>query len=129
MALAKSFLFYANRANRICWKNKALLAVDRSERERFFKATEPLTSVRDVNEHGFDGDVRSTKHRPAMHVQESGGMGDETSLVIDGRDRILMGPLNLYSIYLAVERASHRSRRHPLAQDPKHYRPFRLWPR
>jgi len=104
MALAKSFLFYANRANRICWKNKALLTVDRSERERFLKATEPLTSVRDVNEHGFDGDKRSVKHKPAMHLRESGTMGDETSLTIERRDRILIGPINLHTIYLAVER-------------------------
>ncbi len=104
MALAKSFLFYANRANRICWKNKAQLKLDRDERERFLKSTEPLTLVRDVNEHGYDGDIRSQKHKPSMHPQESGGMGDETSLTIDGRDKILMGPLNLYTIYLAVDR-------------------------
>jgi hypothetical protein len=104
MALAKSFLFFANRANRICWKNKALLTVHRSERERFLKATAPLTSLRDVNEHGFDGDTRSSKRMPMLHLQESGGMGDETSLVIAGRDQILMGPLNLHTIYLAVER-------------------------
>ncbi|MGY3501688.1 hypothetical protein [Bradyrhizobium sp. USDA 4471] len=103
MALAKSFIFYANRANRVCWKNKASLAVDRDERERFLKETAPLTWVRDVNEHGFDNDTRSLKHRPAMHIQGGGSMGDETSLVIAARDQILVGPLNLYPIYLAVE--------------------------
>jgi hypothetical protein len=42
MALAKSFLFNANRANRVCLKNKASLAIDRDERERFLSATKPL---------------------------------------------------------------------------------------
>jgi hypothetical protein len=64
MALAKSFLFNANRANRVCLKNKASLAIDRDERERFLSATKPLVDVRDVNEHGYDGDRRSEKHRP-----------------------------------------------------------------
>ena len=104
MALAKSFLFNANRANRICWKNKAELALDRDERDHFLKTTKPLTAVRDVNEHGYDGDKRSAKHKPSLHLQESGTMGDETGLTIDGRDKILIGPLNLYTVYLAMER-------------------------
>jgi hypothetical protein len=100
MALAKSFVFNARRANRICTLNKGSLALDRLERTRFLKATQPLIAVRDVNEHGFDG---NGSVRPSMHKQE-GGTLDETALVIDGPQRILMGPLNLYNEYLAVDR-------------------------
>jgi hypothetical protein len=100
MALAKSFVFNARRANRICNLNKASLALDRVERTRFLKATEPLTAVRDVNEHGFDG---NNSKKPSLHSQE-GGTLDETSMVITGRDKILMGPLNLHTAYLAVDR-------------------------
>jgi hypothetical protein len=87
MALAKSFVFNARRANRICAHNKAGLALDRLDRTRFLKATDPLTAVRDVNEHGFDG---SGAVRPSMHRQE-GGLLDETSLMIGGPDKILVG--------------------------------------
>jgi hypothetical protein len=100
MALAKSFVFNARRANRICTLNKASLALDRLERTRFFKATDPLTAVRDVNEHGFDG---KGSVKPSMHAQD-GGTLDETGMVITGRDKILMGPLNLHTVYLAVDR-------------------------
>ena len=100
MALAKSFVFNARRANRVCNLNKAALGIDRIERKQFLKATEPLTAVRDVNEHGFDG---GGSVKPSMHSQE-GGMLDETSLVVDSRQKILMGPLNLYNVYLAVDR-------------------------
>jgi hypothetical protein len=31
-------------------------------------------------------------------------MGDETGLTIDGHEKILIGPLNLYTVYLAMER-------------------------
>lgn len=101
MALAKSFLFNANRANRICFKNKSQLSLDRQAREDFLRATKPLADVRDVNEHGFDGDERSKKRRPSMHEQD-GGLLDETSLVVLGADKILMGPLNLFDIFTAV---------------------------
>jgi hypothetical protein len=100
MALAKSFVFNARRANRICTLNKASLALDRVERTRFLKATEPLTAVRDVNEHGFDG---NGSRKRSMHAQD-GGMLDETSLVTDGPQKILMGPLNLCTVYPAVAR-------------------------
>jgi hypothetical protein len=40
MALAKSFVFNAHRANRICEKNKGALALDHLERLRFMKATD-----------------------------------------------------------------------------------------
>jgi hypothetical protein len=104
MALAKSFLFNANRANRVCSKNKSQLSLDRQHRDDFLRATKPLTDVRDVNEHGYDGDKRSEKSKPSMHAQV-GGLLDETSLVIAGPDQILMGPLNLSEIYIAVARA------------------------
>jgi hypothetical protein len=100
MALAKSFVFNAHRANRVCKLNKAALGLNRRERTRFFKATDPLDAVRDVNEHGFDGNGSVT---PSLHAHE-GGMLDETSLVIDGPEKVLMGPLYLYEAYLAVDR-------------------------
>jgi hypothetical protein len=103
MALAKSFLFNANRANRVCHKNKSQLSLDRQEREDFLRATKPLSDVRDVNEHGYDGDKRSEKSRPSMHEQD-GGFLDETSLVVFGPDKIFMGPLDLHDIYAAVAR-------------------------
>jgi hypothetical protein len=104
MALAKSFRFNANRANRVCSKNKSQLSLDRQAREDFLRATRPLTEVRDVNEHGYDGDKRSEKSRPSMHEQKAGFL-DETSLVIAGPNKILMGPLNLHDIFAAVARA------------------------
>ncbi|MGJ4953210.1 hypothetical protein [Bradyrhizobium sp. HKCCYLS20291] len=100
MALAKSFLFHARRANRVCTFNKAALNIDRADRKQFLKDTDPLTAVRDVNEHGFDG---KGSIKPSMHEQE-GGTLDETSMVIAGPTKILMGPLNLYDYYLAVDR-------------------------
>jgi len=100
MALAKSFLFNARRANRVCNFNKGALDIERADRKQFLKETDPLTAVRDVNEHGFDG---KNSIRPSMHEQE-GAMLDETSMVIDGPTKILMGPLNLYTCYLAVDR-------------------------
>jgi len=103
MALAKSFLFNANRANRVCFKNKPRLSLDRQEREDFLRATKSLGDVRDVNEHGYDGDPRSEKNRPSMHEQD-GGFLDETSLVVLGPDKIFMGPLNLRDIFAAVAR-------------------------
>jgi hypothetical protein len=60
----------------------------------------PLIAVRDVNEHGYDGDGSV---RPSMHNHE-GAILDETSLVIHGPEEILMGPLNLHAVYLATNR-------------------------
>src|ERR1700730_5311503 len=71
MALAKSFVFNAHRANRICEKYVAALALDRLERRRFLKATDTLAVLRDVNEHGFDGgkrDVNGIKARPSFEI-------------------------------------------------------------
>jgi hypothetical protein len=92
-ALAKSFIFNARRANRICTLNKATLDLSRVERTRFLKTTAPLIAVRDVNEHGYDGDGSV---RPSMHIHE-GAILDETSLVIHGPEEILIGPLNLHN--------------------------------
>jgi hypothetical protein len=102
MALAKSFVFNAHRANRICEKNKAALALDRLERNRFLKATGELAVLRDVNEHGFDGVAGDIK--PSMRLHSEGGWMDETALVASGGEVILMGAINLYSVYLAVDR-------------------------
>jgi hypothetical protein len=99
MALAKSFLFNARRANRICNKNKAALEIERKERKSFIKEIDKLTPIRDVNEHGFDGDGTA----PSMH-EHDGGMLDETSLVTDGPGKILMGPVNLCDYYPIVDR-------------------------
>jgi hypothetical protein len=101
MALAKSFVFHARRANRICDRHKADLQLSRVQRKNFLNATKPLTAVRDVNEHGFDGDGKST---PQAH-RNKGVLIDETSMVINGAEEILMGPLNLYTVYPAVDRA------------------------
>jgi hypothetical protein len=98
MALAKSFVFSVRRANRVCNLNRAELGIDRTQRKAFLKATEPIIAVRDINEHGFDGNGSS---KPSMHENE-GGMLDETSLAVFGPKQILMGPLNLYELYVAV---------------------------
>lgn len=100
MALAKSFVAHAIRARRICEHSREL-RLDRLERIRFIKATETLSDVRDVNEHGFDA---NTESKPALHLQEGGGLGDETSLVIFGPTKILMGPIELQTVYVAVDR-------------------------
>jgi len=103
MALAKSFLFNASRANRICKNNKAALAIDGQERKRFLSATKCLAAVRDVIEHGYDGNLQSKKRRPTMH-QHNEAFVDETSLCVAGLTKILMGPLNLHDVYTVVAR-------------------------
>jgi hypothetical protein len=107
MALAKSFVFNAVRARRICEHGAGSLSVERAERGLFLKATGILVAVRDVNEHGFDagGALRSKTSKPSMHShdQESAIL-DETSMVVLGDRKILMGPLNLYDIYVPTDR-------------------------
>jgi hypothetical protein len=102
MALAKSFVFNAHRANRICDDDKAALALDRFERNRFLKATSALAVLRDVNEHGFDGGKDDVK--PSMRFHPEAGWMDETALAPAGREKTLMGAVNLYPVYLAVDR-------------------------
>jgi hypothetical protein len=82
MALAKSFLFHARQANRICERNKATIALDRLERHRFLNATKPLTPLRNVNLHGFDGDGPE----PSMH-RHPFGIVDEMGLAIVGPEQ------------------------------------------
>jgi hypothetical protein len=103
MALAKSFVFYVVRARRICEHGKGSLAVDRLDRTRFLKATEDVLGVRDVNEHGFDISGRISKPSMHSHAKESATL-DETSMVVLGDQKILMGPLNLYDIYVPTDR-------------------------
>ncbi len=100
MALAKSFVFHAVRARRICEHGHGSLGIDRLERTRFLKGTEGLLQVRDVNEHGFDANASS---KPSMHHQDGGSL-DETSMVTDTENKILMGPLNLYDMYVPTAR-------------------------
>ena len=98
MALAKSFVFNVRRANRICNSHKAVIAIDRLERIRFIKASDRVTAIRDVNEHGFDGGAGDLS--PTEHFHSDGGWIDETGLVVLAPEKILIGPLNLYEIYL-----------------------------
>lgn len=101
MPLAKSFVFHVVRARRIIRHGAGQLAIDRAERTRFLKATDRVTDVRDVNEHGFDP---TTSSRPAMHHHAvESALVDETALVILAAEKVLMGPLNLYTVYLTID--------------------------
>jgi len=101
MALAKSFVFNAVRARRICDTAAGHLKLDRFDRKRFLKATEPLIRIRDVIEHGCELNADS---RPALHEHPQEGKVDETSLLLINSEMILMGPLNLYAAFVGVER-------------------------
>ncbi len=61
--------------------------------------TRTLVTVRDVNEHGFD--IKDNTSVPSYHRHPTGRL-DETSLAMHGPDVILMGPLNLVTIYNGV---------------------------
>jgi hypothetical protein len=103
MALAKSFVFNVVRARRICEHGHGLLAVDRLERKRFMSATAGVTPIRDVNEHGFD--ASGGYSRPSMHNHvDHRALVDDTALAILGATTILMGPLNLYDVYVSTDR-------------------------
>ena len=72
------------------------------ERTRFLKATASVLGVRDVNEHGFDTSGRVSK--PMMHSHpEYSAILDETAMIVLGDQKILMGPLNLYDIYIPTD--------------------------
>jgi hypothetical protein len=102
MALAKSFLFNLVRARRICDLGAGSLTVDRAERKRFLNATAAVVNVRDVNEHGFDVNKIS---KPSMHSHaKENAILDETAMAVLGDQKILMGPLNLYNVYVPTDR-------------------------
>jgi hypothetical protein len=106
MALAKSFVFHVVRARRICEHGADSLKVDRSERRLFLQSTAGVLGVRNVNEHGFDagGATRGKSSKPAMHHHlDEYAKVDETAMLVLGDQKILMGPLNLYDVYVATE--------------------------
>ena len=104
MALAKSFVFHVVRAHRICEHGAPSLTVDRTERKLFLKATANVLGIRDVNEHGFDSS-RGRTSKPSMHSHaKESAILDEISMTILGEQKILMGPLNLYNIYIPTNR-------------------------
>lgn len=106
MALAKSFVFHVVRARRICEHGASSLAIDRNKRRSFLQDTAAVVSVRDVNEHGFDvgGAARRKSSKPTSHHHpDEDALVDETSMVVLGDRRILMGPLNLYDIYVPTD--------------------------
>lgn len=103
MALAKYFIANVFRARRICKDDKTYLAVDKLEQERFIESIPALPRVRNVNEHGYD--VSNNRSKPSMHEHKlEGVILDETSLIVLGPEKILMGPINLFDLYHATER-------------------------
>ncbi len=105
MALARSFVFHVVRSRRICEAEASNLKVTRENRKRFLAGTEAVLRVRDVNEHGFDPPRPGKASRPTMHLHVERDVAlDETSLNILGEQEILMGPLNLYAVYMPVDR-------------------------
>jgi hypothetical protein len=104
MALAKSFLFFSARAHRICEHGAGSLHLPREERKLFLAMMRHVVPVRDVNEHGFDPNAGS-EATPSLHFHKlEDVMVDQTSLIILGPDKILMGPLNLCDVYRAIDR-------------------------
>lgn len=106
MALAKSFVFHVVRARRICDHGAGSLTVDRLQRRTFLQSTAGVLGVRDVNEHGFDcgGSVRGKASEPAMHHHPvDDALVDETAMVVLSDQRVLMGPLNLYDVYVPTD--------------------------
>jgi hypothetical protein len=70
MALAKSFVFNARRANRVCSSSTGIL--ERVPRRAFLGATDPLIAVRDANEQGSDP---NSSPKPSMHEHEGDVLG------------------------------------------------------
>lgn len=102
MALAKSFVFHAIRAGRICERGAQYIDVSAADRKVFLAALRPMSKVRNVNEHGFDPTVgsRGKRSAPSIHTHElESATLDETSLIILGDQKILMGSLNLCDFY------------------------------
>jgi hypothetical protein len=106
MALAKEFLFNAVRAFRIIEHSSTGLDIARGDRKSFLASLRPIVVVRDVNEHAYDPNKgnRGKSSRPTQHhhVRDSVSL-DETSLVVSGPEKILMGPLNLATVFEPVE--------------------------
>ena len=105
MALAKSFLFYAERARRICEQGFRSLNIPAVERKSFLRDLKHVTKVRDVNEHGFDPKLgkRGKQSSPSIHLHEAEEAAlDETALVILSAEKILMGPINLFDYYAPI---------------------------
>jgi hypothetical protein len=105
-ALAKEFIFHVNRIHRMCDHGKTILNIEESNRRAFLAAVKPIVGVRHVNEHGFDLNrgARGRTTRPVMHYHEADNAQiDETSLIILGPDKILIGPLNLVKIFHHIE--------------------------
>jgi hypothetical protein len=101
MALAQSFIFNTRRAARICELHKDSVGIERSERSRFMNAAKSIIALRDVNEHGSDG--REHDVRPSMRFHPEGAWMDETALNCPNREMILVGAINLCSVYKAVD--------------------------
>ena len=107
MALAKSFVSHVIRARRICEKGAATLSISGDERKLFLKNTSGTLKVRDVIEHGFDpgNGPRGKKSVPTLHHHtDIHAIVDETALVILGTQKILMGAINLYDVFVSTDR-------------------------
>lgn len=121
MALAKSFVFHVVRARRICEHGAGSLSVDRLQRGSFLQGTAGVLGVRDVNEHGFDagGAVRGKSSKPSRHYHPTeDALVDETAMMVVDNQKILMGPLNLYDVYVptdAIRELAGFSSLHPAA--------------
>ncbi|WP_298358157.1 hypothetical protein [Rhodoblastus sp.] len=107
MALAKSFIFNVVRARRICEHGAGVVRIDREERRKFLSDTAAALRVRDVNEHAFDVAIskRGKTSTPEIHTHaDESAVLDETSMITLGPQKILMGPVNLFDIYLPTDR-------------------------
>lgn len=106
MSLTKSFVFNVIRAGRICEHGGGELMLDRAERKDFISILKLVLPVRTVNEHGYDRHKKggSAVIRPQIHLHDDYSVAvDETSLTVLGEHQILMGPLNLRTIYDRVK--------------------------
>jgi hypothetical protein len=121
MAMAKSFVFHAVRARRICEHSKGALNVDRTERLSFVRQTAQLLAIRDVNEHGFD--VKGSRSHPRMH-DHGDVFCDETGMVYAGPGKLIMGRVNLCEIYPIVNRMRERAGFLALAQTQRSQAPL-----
>lgn len=100
MALAKNFIFHVVRARRICEHGAGALNIDRTVRKDYMRDTAAVVKVRDVNEHGFDCSGNKNS-KLDMHAYYDGRLAiASTALAIIDNDKILVGPINLYEIYL-----------------------------